>query len=307
MPILDLTNRKPEEELNKLPKPTNENLLKLFAGVDRIVIKGDGVYEDKAISSNVVLTITQSDDIQKFQVLMKIDEKNTGFYCLCLGSYAIELHNKSQINATIGLHHGWSIRYEYWRGDAALDQSEPLLIFLSELGLSKPLEDRIKENEAAEADRKIERKWLEIAPKCFSKYWSKMNDLSEDYFPSLIADLNEEIPDKEEQIQILLHTFGKTNFFWTAYPIYENVPYEILKTFEVNEIISAYLNSKRNYLKRKGLGRFLCFFDLKKIRKKYLHLITNEILDDIENCFKNFNEKRGIEEIKLLREQILEL
>lgn len=306
MPTLDLTNRKPPEELNKRLMPTNENLQQLFSGIDKIVIKNDGVYDDKAISDDVVLIITKSDDIQTLRVLMEIDEQNTGFYCMCLGDYAIELYYGNQIKATIGFHHGVSIRYQNWRGDAGLAKSDLLLHFLAKLGLTKPLEDRIKLKHRAEDNEIIAKKWLETAPICFSKYWTEMNDFNdfdEDYLTSLISDLNEEIPDKQKQILILLQTFGQTDDLWTAYAIYEEVPRKILTAFNISEIISAYLNSDKNYEIRKGLGRFLCSFDFKKIRKDYLEFITFEIIDDLEEHFRSSNEKQGIREIRQLKEQ----
>src|SRR5262245_22298959 len=110
MPILDLTNRAPLEERNKLPGPTNYGLDDLFIGIDKVVIKEGGVYEDKAISAKVALTISQDDNIKKLNAYLHIEEKNTGFYCMCLGTYAIELYSEDQLKATLGFHHGVSIR-----------------------------------------------------------------------------------------------------------------------------------------------------------------------------------------------------
>lgn len=300
MPTLDLTNRKSLEERNKLPKPTNKGLGKLFVGVDKVVIKDDGVYEDKAMSNKIVLTISQTDNIQKLKDLLLIDEQNTGFYCMCLGTYAIELYSGTQIKATIGFHHGVSIRYHKWNGDAALAKSDDLLTFLAEQSLSKPLEDRIEEKRNMEADRIVERKWLDIAPKSFKKYWTQIKGLDDSFFASLINDLNNEIPDRHKQIIELLQTFGQTENFWAAYPSYEELPNDILKTFDTKEIITAYLNSDRNYKTRKGLGRFLCSFEFRKIRKKQLKYIEQEVVDDLEKCFRHLNDKRGIEEIAKL-------
>lgn len=300
MSTLDLTNRKSLEELNKLPKPTNEGLAKLFVGVDKVVIKDDGVYEDKAMSDKVVLTISQSDNIQKLNDLLKIDELNTGFYCMCLGTNAIELHSGTHIQATIGFHHGVSIRYNKWNGDAQLAKSDDLLAFLAEQGFTKPLKDRIREKRNMEKDRIVESKWLDTAPKSFKNYWTQINSLETGFFTSLVNDLNQEIPDRNKQIIVLLQTFGQTENFWTAYPSYEELPNDILKTFETKEIITAYLNSDRNYKTRKGLGRFLCSFEFKKIRKKHLKHIEQEVIDDLQKCFKHLNDERGIEEIERL-------
>lgn len=303
MPILDLTNRKSLEELAKLPTPTNDELDKLFIGVDKIVFKDDGVYEDKAMSDKVLLVISQTEDIQRLNMLLNIDEQNTGFHCMCSGTYAIELYSGKEISATIGFHHGVSIRYHKWNGDAALAKSDDLLTFLAEQGLAKPLEVRIKEKQNSEASRIAEIKWLEVAPKCFQKYWIQICSMDNTYFAALVADLNDEIPDRRNQIITLLQTFGKTEHFWTAYPIYEELPNDILKTFDVREIIDVYINSDRNYKTRRGLGRYLCSFRFKKKRKKYLKFIPLEVIDDLEKCFISIGDDQGVSEILRLKKE----
>jgi len=301
MPILDFTNRMPEEERIKLPKPSNEALKELFADVDNIIVKDGGVYEGKAMHDEVLLTLNQADKIRMFHQVMEIDEKRTGFYCMCLGTYAIELYKHNSLKATIGFHHGVSIRYDKWDSDALLAKSDDLLAFLAQQGFTKPLADRIEEKRNMEADRVAERKWLDIAPQCFRKYWTQINGIDNSYYPSLISDLNLEIPDKQKQIIVLLQTFGKTDHFWTAYPSYEKLPNDILRTFELKDIIEAYTQSDRNYKTRKGLGRFLCSYEFKKDRKKYLKYITQEVIDDLEKCFDWLGEKRGINEIFSLK------
>ncbi|UPK72871.1 hypothetical protein [Chitinophaga filiformis] len=301
MPILDYTNRKPWEERNKLPKPSNDGLKELFADVDMVIIKDGGVYEDKAMYNNVLLTINQADKVRMFHQLMEINEKKTGFYCMCLGTYAIELYSHNNLKATIGFHHGVSIRYYKWNGDAELAKIDNLLTFLAEQGFTAPLAERIEAKRNMEPDRVAERKWLEVAPKCFRKYREQINGLDEDYYPSLISDLNLEIPDKRKQIIALLQTFGKTDNFWTAYPSYEELPKKILCTFEIKDIIETYILSDRNYKTRKGLGRLLCSFEFKKNRKKHLKYITQEVIADLEKCFTWLGDKAGINEISKLK------
>jgi hypothetical protein len=303
MQILDLTNRKTLEECVKLPTPTNDNLKQLFVDVDTIIIKEGGVYNDNAMSDKIVLTIKDQVLLKHFIELLEIDETKTGFYCMCLGTYAVELYSKGKCKATIGFHHGVSIRYDKWNGDAELAESDKLLAFLSEQGLTKPLQDRLEARQDMEAERIAERNWFNIAPKCFSKYREQINGFDEHYFPSLINDINAEFPDKRKQIIVLLQTFGTTEIFWTGYPIYEELPNTILNTFDTKEIIEAYLNSDRNYKTRKGLGRFLCSFEYKKIRKAQLKFITDEVISDLEKCFESIGAKRGINEIFSLKNE----
>ncbi len=120
MATLDLINGKSKEGPERLPKPTNNNLEKLFENVDKVIVKQSGVSNDKAINGNVVLTISRQDSIDRLKSLLEIDENKTGFYCMCLGDHAIELFSGVQLKATIGFHHGVSIRYDKWDGDAEL-------------------------------------------------------------------------------------------------------------------------------------------------------------------------------------------
>jgi hypothetical protein len=303
MPTLDFTNRPTLEEFEKLPRPTNDNLNELFFGVDTVVIKESGVHQNRALSDNIVLTLSHFDIITKFQSLLEIIEPTEPFYCMCLGDYAIELIVDNKITATLGFHHGYSIRYDNWYGDSELAKRDEFLDFLAKQGLTKPLIESLEAKRNMEADRIIERKWLDNAPACFSKYWTEINGFDNNYLSSLIADLNREIPKREKQIIILLQTFGRTDNFWSGYPIYEELPNEILKTFDIKEIILVYLQSDRNYKTRKGLGRFLCSFEFKKIRKKHLTHIPKEVIDDLEKCFNSRGEQRGINEIFKLRNE----
>ena len=304
MPGLDLTNRMSSEERAKLPNPNNENLRKLFIGVDRVSIKADGVYEEKAISDVVVLEITLPDHITQFASLLEINEALTGFYCLCLGSYAIELFVNGQLQATIGFHHGKSIRYDKWNSDVALAENESLLSFLAQLGLTEPQEEYLQDQRKGEASQVAEKAWLAIAPKCFTTFRDQIQGINydtESYLNELIAELNKEIPDKDQRLIALLQTFGKTENFWTYYPSYECAPANILNTYHPQDIVDAYTRSDRNYKTRRGLGRYICSFDFRKKRKKYLKYISNDVIDDLDKCFIAIGEERGIYEINRLR------
>lgn len=305
MQILDLTDRKPKEELEKLPKPTNSNLNLLFVNIDTVVIKDDGVYNGKAMSDKILLTITDQNKVRQFAKLLEIDETNTGFYCMCLGTYAIELYSNSNLKETIGFHHETSIRYEKWNGDAQLAKSDDLVEFLSQQGFTKPLQDKLETKREAEIHLAEQQKWLELAPKCFLKYWYNIFNVHfpENVFANLINDLDIEIPDKQSQIIILLKLFGTTKNFWTAYPSYESVPNNILKKTEVKKIIETCKNSDKSDEIQRGLGRFLCSFEFKKTRKNSLKDIPLEVISDLEICFDNIGEKRGINEIFSLRNE----
>lgn len=301
MPISDFTNRIKEEERNKLPRPANKGLDALFEAVDKVVIIDDGVHEEKPIGDTILLTITDVNQIHELNRLLHIDEANVGFSCMCSGSYAIALYSADRLITTIGFHHGHSIRYYHWNGDAALAKSEELLQFLASLGFAQPLMEAEESRETAAADKIAEEKWLSTAPKCFEKYWKQICNMDSGYFEPLMSELNEEIPDKNNQIIRLLQTYGITNNFWNAYPVYEGLPNKLLLAFPLEIIIDTYLLSDRNYKTRRGLGRFLFSNYFRNERYRFLSLVTPELINDLEKCFASIGEKRGLEYIAALR------
>lgn len=304
MRTLDLTNRKTSEELSKLPAPTNQSLRLLLQRIDAVVIKDDGVYNGRALSDKILFRITEANYLDQFFQLLEIDEAKAGFYCMCLGTYAIEFFSNTELKATIGFHHGESIRYDQWNGDAQLLKSDELLAFLSGLGFSEPLQDRLEERTRMKAEAVAEDNWFDMAPAFFRQYRSQIINLDHSFMPLLIENLNAAYPDKYERVIVLLQIFGKTDSFWNAYPVYEQIPFDILKQFEVKDIIAAYLASDRNYKARRGLGRYLCLYEFKKVRDQYLKFIPLQVVDDLEKCFEAIGEKKGINEIYSLRNQV---
>jgi hypothetical protein len=301
MPIRDFTGNN-WEEMARRPKPTNERLRNLFAGIDLISIKPGGSSELRTQPNKVLFEIAQPDAIKQFAALIEINEVAIGFHCMCLGTYDVELYTNNQLQATISYHHEYSIRCDLWSTDAALANPEGLVTFLAEQGFKKPLEDLNETKRQKEASYLADQEWLAISPKCFRTFWEKFGSYG-DFPEELIDALNNEIPDKAARIIALLQTFGKTKNFWSGYPSYENVPADILNTYHPMVILKAYTDSDRNYKTRRGLGRYLCSFDFRKIRKKYLNYISEEVIDDLEKCFTSIGEEKGIYEINRLRNE----
>jgi hypothetical protein len=142
--------RKILEKEDKKPFPNNELLFLLFNEVDKVVIKSSGVYDNKALSNEVLLTLTGCENINNLVHYLQVEQPSEVNYCMCLGSHAIELYTNGLLKATIGLHHGTSIRYEEWKGDADLIDSNGLLTWLSSVGCSEPLNDFFKDQQTKE-------------------------------------------------------------------------------------------------------------------------------------------------------------
>ncbi len=273
-------------------KATNKSIDELFLKVDKIQIKSDGVYDCKAISEDIVLLISNRNEIAKFHSLLSIIEPSEDFYCMCSGDYAIELFSKNEIIATVGYHHGTSIRYDNWCGDAELEFAEELLQFLFNLGLRKPLEQYQFDNELAIEGCRREEIWLINSPKCFSNYRDEINGFEDDYLTNLIEDLEFEIPEIENQILALLKSFGTSENLWSGYPIYETISQKILDAYNFSDIINAFENSDKEHITGIGLGRYIFSYEFRSELKKNSHIISSDLLNDIE---KAFDSLKGIE------------
>ena len=286
---------------NKKTKATNQFLNDLFADVDNIQIKSDGVYEDKALSNDIVLKINDPSRIQEFQKLMKIKEPNEDFHCMCLGDYAIELLKGNELKLTIGFHHGASIRLNQWTGDAELKHPNELLELLSELGLKEPLEQKRLDYERAKESEDESNKWLKNSPKSFSKFWSEINDFDESYIPDLKIDLSKEFENEKKLILALLKSFGTSNNLWTAFPMYESISQKLLSDYKLQVILNAFNESSTNQTAKIGLGRYLFSWDFRKEIKKHQGKLSIELLEILSVAFQEINDSKGVESIEKIK------
>jgi hypothetical protein len=301
MPVIDLTGNN-WEEMAKLPQPGNEQLRTLFAGVDHIVIKpgrSSELYEDP---NPVLFEITKPDTIQQFATLIAIDETQIGFHCMCLGTYDIELYANNRVQAIINYHHEVSIRYNGWSSDAGLANAQALITFLAQHGFTKPQEDYLETIRRAEEDKLADSEWLAAAPKCFTEFFAEFR-MDGHYPQALIEALDKEIPEKAAKILALLQSFGHSKSPWTAYPSYERVPADILNNYTAKYILEVYAGSDKNDKLTSGLGRYICGCEFRKVRKKHLPYISEEVIDDLDKYYTGMNDEKGMHEVMKLRKE----
>ena len=286
---------------NRKSKATNISLNDLFLEIDRVQVKSDGVHEDKALSNDVVLTLDDPAKIKEFQRLMAIDEPSEDFHCMCLGDYAIELFAGSKLKSTIGFHHGVSIRFNLWTGDAVLKYPDELLELLSDLGLTAPLEQKKSDDEQANESEEESTNWLNNSPKTFSKYWNDINDFDEEYLINLKKDLGNEFKEEQSLIRALLKSYGTSNNLWTAYPMYESISRILLYDYQLNVIINAFIDSNNEIETKIGLGRYLFGWDFRNELKKHQEILDSEVLDLLFNTFEQINDSKGMESVEKLK------
>ncbi len=279
---------------NRPIKATNKSLNELFTDIDLIQIKRDGVHEDKALSSDIVLKIDEPSKIQAFKKMMAMIEPSEDFQCMCLGDYAIELHKGNELRSTIGFHHGVSIRFNKWTGDAELKYPDELLELLSELGLQAPLDQKKLDDERANESEEKSYQWLKNSPKSFSNYWNEINDFDESYIPDLKKDLRKEFGNEKQLILALLKSFGTSHNLWTAFPMYETIAQKLLNDYELQVILDAFMESSNDQTTIVGLGRYLFSWDFRKKIQEHKEKLNAELLELLLAAFQEINDSDGI-------------
>jgi len=196
--------------------------------------------------------------------------------------------------------------------DAFLARVNELLPFFTELGFAQPEQKQLEDLRLAALGKAAREKWFESAPKCFNCESVERGMNSGDFIPEtiseLVAKLNIEYNNRDEQVVALLNLYGTTEKYWTACPAYESLPHQILiEHFTTIDMVRAYRRSTRDYSTRKGFGRFLCAYMYHGVvrvqRNENLRFILPEILDEIEECFVDIGEAEGARRIQELRER----
>lgn len=141
--VIGMTDNQTFEYLkSQAPVPTQQSLDAMLAKVTRVRIIDGGVYKDRALGTQTLFDITDTQSIIGLRnSLAIIEDKNTFSHCTCDGDYAIEFYKGKRLITTIGLHHGSSIRWDAWKYDALLKDGLQLLNWLADKGLEAPLKE----------------------------------------------------------------------------------------------------------------------------------------------------------------------
>ena len=97
-----------------------ESLRAAAAGADRLVVQ-DMDWQGKGCTTNYEIRGAR-ELLRGLLDLVEIDAAGSGFHCMCDGQYWIHVYRADREVATIGYHHGRSLRWHdgKWKGDALL-------------------------------------------------------------------------------------------------------------------------------------------------------------------------------------------
>ncbi|HZN40360.1 MAG TPA: hypothetical protein VFD82_16255 [Planctomycetota bacterium] len=133
----------------------DEQLQTLLATADRLVLRTRGTCHRDEASEKVLFDTTAPDDIAKVLPLLHVVEDGSDFHCMCCGSPTLMFFKAGKEIASIGVHHGASIRWAdgLWSSDALLtrEAAEGLVQWLSDHGDDRPMFERRRSQARREA------------------------------------------------------------------------------------------------------------------------------------------------------------
>src|SRR5205823_14812343 len=154
--------------------PTQASLDALLATVTRVRVVPISNFEKGNAREQVLLDTSDPASLDAFRGCFAIVEDPASFgHCMCFGNPHIELYAGEQLAATLGYHHGYSIRWNAWRHDAVLREPQRLLDWMTAHGVHGPRRE-VEEGRrrAEESARQVER-WLAATPECLRPFWSQ--------------------------------------------------------------------------------------------------------------------------------------
>jgi hypothetical protein len=138
------------------PDPSQRSLDAMLGRVTRVRMLDGGVSGDRPLGKDVLLDVADSESIAALRdCLAIVEDKSTFGHCMCLGDYALQFYAGRRRAATIGLHHGRSIRWSAWKHDALLRDGLRLLAWLADQGAAAPLEAYEEDQRRAEEYRLV--------------------------------------------------------------------------------------------------------------------------------------------------------
>lgn len=247
--------KKREEFLKNRPNPAQKSLDALLSPATRLRILEGGVSDDKAIGKKVLLDTHETSAASKIAKLLRIVEDPATFgHCMCLGSYALEFYEGQKLLATIGLHHGQSIRWDGWQWDAWLSDRLKLLEGLKELGVNGPLAEFMEDERRREEGQRAGKLWLDATPACLRSFWQEMQDCAPDLKPMSKA-LKSAFPELGIRVLELFRWFGSAHGPWSGYPIYQGVPESLLLEYTNKELLTVIADADLSSDHLEGIAR----------------------------------------------------
>lgn len=259
------------------PDPSQDSLDALLRTVTRVRVIPFANLVYGATELRTLLDTSDPDSLAAFRRCFAINEDPATFgHCMCCGDPHVELYAGGQLVATLGYHHGLSIRWSAWKSDAFLKEPELLLDWLSAHGVDGPRREVEAARHRDEESRRNAERWLEATPACLRPFWEQMGNTHDPAVHcSLLEALSGDIPEADEQVLTLFGWYGSGVGLWSGYPAYESMPERLLLYYPIDTLVAVLERSAPTEAQWRGAARF--FGDFYRVKKKDRKLLSMQL------------------------------
>jgi hypothetical protein len=134
---------------------------------------------------------------------------------MCCGTPSFEFFKGEELVATLGFHHGQSMRWPgVWPADGALTSTSAdyLVTWLAEHGIREPLEERARQRRMEQAARRRNDRYLALIPQEVVNNLRRAQSAEE-----AVRVFEKGIPDGVARAELFLKLFGCDNGSWNHY------------------------------------------------------------------------------------------
>ncbi len=222
----------------------DEAFRRAVAGTTRIRVRSGGTCHRRPDAEKTLFEVTKDAKIREIVDHVRVDEQRSGFHCMCCGEPSFEFYAGERLVATLGFHHGRSVRWpDRWPGDGMLtsQSADYLARWLSENGVKGPVREREDEEGREQAMKRRSARYMELLPAKVLGGLRSAKSATE-----AIAAFESGVPDRVDRALLYLRLFGCDQASWNLYAgLDDPVQKELLPKVDQKTLLAAI---------RKGLG-----------------------------------------------------
>lgn len=264
--------------------PSQADLDDLLADAVRFEIL-DGAPDDaRPVEARRILESEAASDLRRLREVLRIAG---GGRCMCAGDATLCIYRRDGSRATIGLHHGTSIRWDSrWSVDARVVSAGDFADFLAERAWPR-YRDQLNEGEqrAAETDAALA-KWVAAMPaplRSFEEALVRDGVIGAERRARGRLDLVAALDSEAAAVHALLRWYGSGKGPWSGFPAYESIAADLLMTFSVAVLVDV-LRGDLDEVALRGAARHCAGWHFRSLRKKLPQDVVTRLRAHVERA-----------------------
>jgi len=252
-------------------RPTE--LLSTIGHADKIVVydSAPAIYTDGTRApARILYTSVDPRDILELRKAIVIEPPRGWFRCACYPPIEIALSRNGKELGVISVYESLTIGFSRWSGDARVAHQERFLKWFGSRGITGPRRGVEKIQAMDKAAHDASESWLNAMPSDLRPLWPKLREDPQWWSnpPAAVTtsanvlepELEREFPDPKKRILALFSWFGSGEGPWSGYPVYEDVPPELLLEYPPSDLQVALRDASLTELEMEGAARFLSLY-----------------------------------------------